>query len=273
MLLVPQHILDDVMKRKASISIKVDETDNASQSTAFGIICKKADQEYASTTQLDAYHSKGQLHAFKSKMLGFLKKNKDIVRYVGNGSSRITFAMADGTALKLAFTQSGIQQNKHEAKICMNPELRYAIFPEFYAVDSKHWLLLNCELCSPGHEQMFYDLFGCSLNDAIDVIEFIVSLELHDNELMSVYGHYVKAKAFGCADFAKRIAKPLREADKAMHSLIQFYRDYGKSELVIGDLRNPENWGYTVRNGQSTMLVIDAGLDNAISQMYYSSVQ
>lgn len=154
----------------------------------------------------------------------------------------------------------------------MDPKVRYMIFPEFYAVDNKDWLLLNCELCSPGHKQMFYDLFGCTLNDVVDVIEFIVSLDLPDEELKDVYKHYLKMKAFGCAEFAKQLVEQKREADKAMHSLLQFYRDYGSKELVVGDLRNPENWGYAVRKGQSVMLVIDAGLDETISEMFYSSI-
>lgn len=37
-----------------------------------------------------------------------MKQNKDDIRFVGQGSSRIVFAMADGTALKLATSQAGI---------------------------------------------------------------------------------------------------------------------------------------------------------------------
>lgn len=118
---------------------------------------------------------------------------------------------------------------------------------------------------------MFYDIFDCTLEDIIDVIELIVSLNIPNEELKNVYANYLKTKAFGCAEFIKQLISHKREADDAMLSLIDFYRDYGNQALVMGDLRNPNNWGYTIRNGQGTMLVIDAGLDNDISQMYYSS--
>lgn len=45
--------------------------------------------------------------------------------------------MADGTALKLAKTRAGIAQNRQEAKVCMDPSMKYAIFPDFYGADRK----------------------------------------------------------------------------------------------------------------------------------------
>lgn len=38
-----------------------------------------------------------------------------VLRFVGQGSSRITFALQDGSALKFAYNSAGIAQNKKEA--------------------------------------------------------------------------------------------------------------------------------------------------------------
>ena len=45
---------------------------------------------------------------FSNAMIEFLKQHIDDIKFVGQGSSRMTFAMADGTALKLAKTHAGI---------------------------------------------------------------------------------------------------------------------------------------------------------------------
>ena len=46
--------------------------------------------------------------AFSNAMIEFLKQHIDDIKFVGQGSSRMTFAMTDGTALKLAKTNAGI---------------------------------------------------------------------------------------------------------------------------------------------------------------------
>ena len=48
------------------------------------------------------------MEAFSSAMLEYMKNNQEDIRFVGQGSSRIVFALADGTALKLAKTKAGI---------------------------------------------------------------------------------------------------------------------------------------------------------------------
>jgi hypothetical protein len=67
------------------------------------------------------------MEEYSDRMLSFMKRNKDTVKYVGQGSARLVFAMANGTALKLAKTEAGIAQNKQEVKLCMNPMLKYEI--------------------------------------------------------------------------------------------------------------------------------------------------
>ena len=48
------------------------------------------------------------MSVFSDDMYWFMEKNKDIVRYVNKGSSRIVYALANGTAFKLAMTEAGI---------------------------------------------------------------------------------------------------------------------------------------------------------------------
>ena len=41
----------------------------------------------------------------------------------------------------------------------MNPMMKYECFPDFYASDTKDWLALNCELCSPALKSDFREIF------------------------------------------------------------------------------------------------------------------
>ena len=99
------------------------------------------------------------MESFTEEMLDFMKDNINQIRFVGQGSSRIVYAMADGTALKMAKSKAGQAQNKRETEVCMNSMMKYACFPDFYEADTKDWLSLNCELCSPALVSDFRNIF------------------------------------------------------------------------------------------------------------------
>ena len=144
MLLVSREVLFDVMKRKRSIKL----AENDSNSLAFNALCTKANDEYKLAMKKSPKSRDDAMDLYTNAMLRFMNDNKKDIRYVGQGSSRIVFALADGTALKLAKNTSGIGQNWQEVKTCMNPTLQYEIFPDFYRADTDKWLALNCELCA-----------------------------------------------------------------------------------------------------------------------------
>ena len=113
--------------------------------------------------------------SFANKMIEFMNSNMDKIRYVGQGSSRLVFALADGTALKIAKTHAGIAQNKQEAKVCMDPKLKYAVFPDFYGADKQDWLALNCELCAPANKDDFKELLMLQPWVMADLIEMVLT--------------------------------------------------------------------------------------------------
>ena len=135
----------DIQRNKHQVDLSENE-----DSSAFKDFCHKASTTYASTKSMDI---------FTDEMLDFMKENVKQIRYVGQGSSRIVFAMADGTALKMAKSMAGQAQNKRETEVCLDPLMKYACFPDFYDADRKDWLALNCELCSPALKSDFRDIF------------------------------------------------------------------------------------------------------------------
>jgi len=93
MQLVPREILFDIQRNKHKVNLSENE-----DSKAFKDFCQKASTTYAKTKSMDT---------FTDEMLDFMKENVKQIKYVGQGSSRIVFAMADGTALKMAKSQAG----------------------------------------------------------------------------------------------------------------------------------------------------------------------
>lgn len=57
------------------------------------------------------------LKAYDVLRRGMLLQKKSEIRYVGQGSSRICFALAGGQCLKIAFNEKGVLQNRSEKKI------------------------------------------------------------------------------------------------------------------------------------------------------------
>lgn len=102
MQLVSREVLFDVMSKRHPVKFKLpgsldeDETD----SSAFRSFMTGANRLYDKNN--------GDMYYFNDDMFNFMKDNEKNIRYVGEGSSRIVYALADGTALKVAKTDAGV---------------------------------------------------------------------------------------------------------------------------------------------------------------------
>lgn len=261
MLLVSREILFDVMKNKNNITL----TENESH---FESLYRHAEIEF---NRAKTYNENDYMEEYSNRMLSFMRSNKDAIKYVGQGSSRLVFAMANGTALKLAKTESGIAQNKQEAKLCMNPMVKYEIFPDFYSADTKHWLALNCELCAPASRLDFKELFKCQPIIIVNLIEYIIKNKIDNNHFKDILiDEYIKYDLVARKAIQNILDNLDDPAIKALMSLIDFYRKYGLDELLMGDLEEIDNWGITIRNNKKVLVIIDAGFNEDIFQQYYA---
>lgn len=261
MQLVSREILFDVMKKKKPISFSNVNALNESNSSAYDEFCRYATSTYEQSTDMEM---------FSNAMLNYMKNNKQDIRFIGQGSSRIVFALANGTALKLAKTKAGIAQNKQEAKICMNPLMKYAIFPDFYGADTKDWLSLNCELCTKAESRDFKQLFKAQPKTITNIIEFILKLKLEDFQFSQAINYFKSLENHAAANLFKQLLEKDNEQMIALKSLIEFYRKNGQDELLLGDIEEIENWGLTIRNGQKVLIIIDAGFNEQVHQEFYS---
>lgn len=81
-------------------------------SLAYKALNKKADEIYNEQLKLSSTPTPKDMKLFYAQIKMFLVKNINAIKFVGEGSSRIVFAMADGTAIKLAKSVAGRAQNK-----------------------------------------------------------------------------------------------------------------------------------------------------------------
>lgn len=259
MQLVSREVLFDVManRRAITLSQSIDEA----ETKAYQTFCRKATTEYSKSKDMDV---------FSEVMLKYLKSNKRDIRFVGQGSSRLVFALADGTALKLAKTDAGIAQNRHEAELCMDPKMKYEIFPDFYGADKKNWLSLNCELCAKAEKHDFKEILMAQPNIVAYAVEFAVRMTKGAKlSLQSCKKFFDQQNDVVKSNLFQQLIDNKTQAAKALNSLIDFYMTHELDELLLSDLESVENWGITVRDNQKTLVVIDAGFDDTVYQKFY----
>lgn len=259
MQLVPREILFDIQRNKHKVNLSENEDSNA-----FKDFCHKASTTYANTKSMDT---------FTDEMLDFMKENVKQIRYVGQGSSRIVFAMADGTALKMAKSQAGQAQNKRETEVCMDPLMKYDCFPDFYAADTKDWLALNCELCSPALKSDFREIFLAQPVAISNAISFIIKMKLDDWELQKAIDYFDEWDNNPSKNIVKMLKNGNNSNAKALRSLLQFYRKNSLDALLLGDVEEIDNWGITFRENQKTLVIIDAGFNDDVYKRFYQRKQ
>ena len=275
MQLIPRKMLFDIMSHKHDVVFKqshsIDEIDNK-DSNAFSSFMKLASSTY---NYINSSHKKSNdaMQDFYEVMFDFMEQNIDNIRYVSSGSSRTVYALADGTALKLAKSNAGRAQNKQEAKNCMDPIYKYEIFPDFYAADKKDWLALNCELCAKAEKSDFAKLFKLQPTGIASIIELIIKMKLSNFELEKAKKHFESLNVYTYAYFIQQLIDNKTLATKAILSLLDFYRRNGLDEMLLGDVESVANWGLVIRDNQPVLVILDAGFNENVYQTYYVSRQ
>lgn len=169
-------------------------------------------------------------------------------KYIGKGSSRITFQMDDKKVLKLAYNQKGIAQNEEEERAYGDD-----IFP--YVFDSApdaSWLI--SEFVLPAKTQDFEHCFGLTFKEFVSFIY-----------------------ACGAYRFNRRNFKwyamnedrwlNLLENNEDLQEFDEYIGNYG--DIVVGDMTRLCNYGLTQRNGQAHIVLLDSGLTEYVWDNFY----
>ena len=206
------------------------------------------------------------------------------VEYVGEGSSRIAYALDGGLCLKVAYNEAGKAQNKVEFNNCKNlPNF----FPAIYEA-SKDFEVLLVECCSPCHNDsqsvsrvkqaldIKYDM-NIDVTDAIALVldkaasyapgdfEAIYESMLQDIDAEN----FTEKRKKAYESVINVILQPHSIAQKTFSNLARWcLANVDKIDVI--DFSNIENWGFVAREGEIVPIVIDAGFSPAVQKMFYS---
>lgn len=139
--------------------------------------------------------------------------------------------------------------------------MKFEIFPDFYGVDNKNWLSLNCEMCCRATELDFKSLLGAQPMAIMKAIRMINTVRARLNkDLDAVVDTLIGSDdKIILANVLHAIASPKTMAAKALRSLAEFYDEHSEEDLITYDLEDIKNWGLTIRDSQKTLVIIDAG--------------
>ena len=196
------------------------------------------------------------------------------IQFVGEGSSRAAFCMDGCACIKVAKNKAGIEQNRHEWKICTE-NAKYSCFPAVEDKDDKFYSLLT-ECCTEATDEDFVKFFGMKAFGTVEVMQRFLRIKT------GTWGwKQVAAEYEGWDDYVRKPKQKVAEgigtgktgAWKCLQDLIAFYesRDFKDDELLIGDLGNPQNWGLRldVTRMEVVPVLIDAGYSEDIYQLFY----
>lgn len=177
---------------------------------------------------------------------------------IGNGTSRTVFQIDDYSCLKLAKNNAGLAQNLREIEMGNEPYL--SCFPKVLnGTDERNGLWIVSEFVLPllkkGAE--FEEVLGIPFSEIDKFIFVVMSCGRRGyNE------RYEKMKNDMYAKYESN-----DEVIQLFNDLYELYYSYDHS---IRDLRDYNNWGLTLRDGQPTFVILDAGLSDEVDRQYYS---
>lgn len=280
MFLVPREILFKLAAQK-----KHSYAFESEQSGLYDDFVQKSHEIFKQTKDMPDH-----MVSFTYGIEKMLMQSKNIVRFVGKGSSRTVYLLTDQTALKVAMTKSGIEQNNNEARLCMG-ECRYEIFPDFYGHDKEMHLSLNCEICAKAKRADFKELIGIqaeqiayglkalwqySSPEAVEMYdqpewrECIKSPKhIHDAFYVSSTRNMLRGKTEELFIEAAESLQRGRKPANCIAALLKFYNDYLPDDLCIGDMSDMDNWGIVIRDDIKQLVVLDAGLSSSVFNDYY----
>lgn len=216
--------------------------------------------DISETLKLDemAYPTNFNLQVFSN--INTFKARKqycdDRLEKIGKGSSRIAYKVDNEKALKLAFNQKGIAQNRAECDWFKN---NYEVFGKVYEADTDNYYWVEMELARKPKQSDFKTILGISWVETCDLIKYCFELNSKYSYLKTMYYSTMVEQLY-----EKMV---INEESDFFVSFQQYVYDYQPFSVL--DYTDMRNWGVVNRNGTEQLVIIDTGLDEEVYNQFY----
>lgn len=193
--------------------------------------------------------------------------------YMGEGSSRIVYALSTSKVLKIAKNQKGIAQNEAEKIVAQNPSTRY-IGAKIYESDpDNHWSVMEIAKIYENGTQLKLDLgiprelaerHGYDITSAAFDLTKVYDLDRSVEEVIEARFRRVPENKKAIEDLRKFLEDP----PKSMLALVDLIHNAPTDQaLQPGDIV-PDHFGKTI---DGRPVLIDYGFTTGVAEEYYWS--
>lgn len=191
---------------------------------------------------------------------GRLKYCETYLKRIGQGSSRIVYAVDDEKVLKVAKNNKGIQQNQAESQGWLQDY--YDCFAKVYDA-SDDGVYLEMQAARKAKKSDFKRLTGYGFDVFVAWIYYVHSWYSRSRYNSSwQYSNYLdlfKSEKF--------------QEETENYNLFYYLQGYLTDTQLeaVGDLARISSWGVVTEDGEEKLVIIDFGLDDDIYDHYYRS--
>lgn len=188
---------------------------------------------------------------------------KKFLKYLGRGSSRMSFLMPNGHVLKLAFNRKGLAQNSAECGDYYKNSLD--CFTNVYnKAEDDTWC--EVEQAVPCKPQDFPRLLnGMTF---VEMCDFLVDMTRQRGYPNAFRYRYLNTPKERLQEIENSMWED-PDGHPLLHALSEYIGNYGAAESLVSDFFNVRNWGIVNRDGEEMLVVTDSGLNDDVWNEYY----
>lgn len=175
------------------------------------------------------------------------------LRKIGQGSSRVVYAVDNEKVLKVAKNQKGIAQNNAESDYYLQT---LDCFAKVYDT-SNDGIFVEMQAARKAKASDFNKIVGYDFEVVCAWIDYVAEGYTRNTYRNTVYDRLFKSEKF------------MEELDN--YNLFYWLNDYLCNYQIrtTGDLKRLSSWGVVQENGEEKLVIIDFGLNDDIYDEYY----
>lgn len=167
---------------------------------------------------------------------------------IGNGSSRMVFAIDNEKVLKLAKNRKGTAQNKAEFNNC-NDYYAGDMFTKVFEYDDQYFTYIIAERAMPVRAADFRNIMG-------------VDYKYFCHICMGAFSQYSRYSYDNLDDNDYQMI----EDNEDLNSWYDYISNY--QPISVYEITRKANLGVVNRNGRKEIVIVDSGFNNDVANMY-----